>query len=131
MSLATVICPSCWIEYAIPEGLERKAREVKDRKSIYCPNGHSWHYTGEREVDIERRKRQQLEQANARLHEEAQKAIRDRNAAQRDLKRHRTRTKAGLCPCCNRSFVNMQRHMATKHPDYNVVALPNPLKVTP
>lgn len=23
----------------------------------------------------------------------------------------------GVCPCCHRAFVNMQRHMASKHPE--------------
>lgn len=22
------------------------------------------------------------------------------------------------CPCCNRTFQNLQRHMTSKHPDY-------------
>jgi hypothetical protein len=125
--MITVNCPSCWIEYGIPDALDYKAQQEKGRISIYCPNGHTWHYLGEREVDVERRKRQQLEQQNARLHEEARAAQRARDAAKADLKRHKTRAKAGLCPCCNRSFVNMQRHIKTKHPDYNVV----PLKVNP
>jgi len=127
MSLVTVSCPNCWIEYAIPSALDSKAREIKAEKSIYCPNGHSWHYTGEREVDIERRKRQLAEQDNARLAGEAARHNRARIKAEADLRQHRRRTKAGLCPCCNRSFVNMQRHMKTQHPDYNVV----PLKATP
>ena len=131
MNLVTVSCPNCWIEYAIPSALDSKLREMKAHKCVYCPNGHQWHYTGETEAAIERRKRQLAEQANARLAEEAAKHNRARLKAEADLRQHRRRTKAGLCPCCNRSFVNMQRHMATKHPDYNVVALPNPLKVTP
>jgi hypothetical protein len=24
-----------------------------------------------------------------------------------------------VCPCCNRSFQNLRRHMATKHPEFN------------
>jgi hypothetical protein len=24
----------------------------------------------------------------------------------------------GVCPCCNRTFQNLARHMAGKHPDY-------------
>jgi hypothetical protein len=24
----------------------------------------------------------------------------------------------GVCPCCNRSFTNLRRHMTTKHPEY-------------
>lgn len=125
-----VDCPACYINYAIPKAMHEKAFREKDRQSVYCPNGHGWHFTGEREVDIERRKRQLLEQQNAQLAEEARDALRVKNIAtemlkrsQRELKQHKTRAAAGLCPCCNRSFVNMQRHMKTKHPDFNVVPL--------
>lgn len=49
----------------------------------------------------------------------------ERNAAQRALRATKgrlTKTKKrianGVCPCCNRHFVNLERHMTGKHPDY-------------
>jgi hypothetical protein len=30
----------------------------------------------------------------------------------------RKRAAAALCPCCNRSFVQLRRHLASQHPDY-------------
>jgi hypothetical protein len=27
----------------------------------------------------------------------------------------------GVCPCCTRSFTNLRRHMATKHPGFKKV----------
>jgi len=125
--MIVVHCPKCWIEYGIPDALDKRLLEARANLSVYCPNGHTWYYTGEREADALRRERDVIKQQNARLHEEARQAIQARNVAQADLRRHKTRTKAGLCPCCNRSFVNMQRHMKTKHPDFNVV----PLKTYP
>lgn len=41
-----------------------------------------------------------------------------RNAARKSHKKMRDRVKNGVCPCCNRSFDNLLRHMRTKHPDY-------------
>lgn len=38
--------------------------------------------------------------------------------AAREAERLRRRTAAGVCPCCNRSFVQLARHMKTKHPDH-------------
>lgn len=32
------------------------------------------------------------------------------------------RVQGGACPCCNRHFVQLERHMATKHPE--IVGLP-------
>lgn len=40
--------------------------------------------------------------------------------------RLKNRAKAGVCPCCNRTFQNLARHMASQHPDHetdNVVEL--------
>lgn len=35
------------------------------------------------------------------------------------LRKVKDRVKNGVCPCCNRTFVNLQRHMHTKHPSYD------------
>jgi hypothetical protein len=32
------------------------------------------------------------------------------------------RIKHGVCPCCNRTFLNLQRHMTTQHPSFNMSA---------
>lgn len=45
-----------------------------------------------------------------------------RLAAERELKKIQTRVKGGVCPCCNRSFVQLTRHMKTKHPDYEPIS---------
>ena len=119
MSLVTHRC-WCSIEHAIPSELDRQARE--NGHGIYCPLGHVWAIR-ETELDRERRQRQRLEQENARLAEQAAMAEQERMAAAAELKRHKTRAAAGLCPCCNRTFVNVARHMKTKHRDYNVTPL--------
>ena len=36
-----------------------------------------------------------------------------RMKAEKQLKRVHN----GVCPCCNRSFQNLQKHMKTKHPE--------------
>ena len=115
---AWVSCPNCHIRYAIPSSLDAKGQAERAAVSIYCPMGHAWHYTGEREVDVERRRRQRAEQENARLAQAAADAEKRAAAATANLNRHKRRTVRGVCPCCNRSFVALARHMATKHPDY-------------
>lgn len=32
--------------------------------------------------------------------------------------RAKKRAATGTCPCCGRSFVQLRRHMAAKHPDH-------------
>lgn len=63
------------------------------------------------------------ELAAAKQREETEKARRwEVEAAlskeQASKARLKKRIKNGVCPCCTRSFTNVQRHMATKHPDY-------------
>lgn len=117
------ICCNCHMVFWMPHSFYRQCSEQRPHKEFWCPAGHRQHYIGESDLDKMRRRAQQAEQHNAMLHAEARAAVQERNAAQADLKRHQRRTKAGLCPCCNRSFINMQRHIKTKHPDYNVVPL--------
>jgi hypothetical protein len=59
--------------------------------------------------------RQERERARARL----ERSERSAAAYRGQVTRLRTRAKAGLCPCCNRSFQDLHRHMATKHPDFD------------
>jgi hypothetical protein len=114
----------CWcgIALAVPSNLLREAHHTG--KSIYCPLGHcfGWKVT---EADRQRKRAEQAEARAARLEQ--------RRQAERDLREHterqlsaqkgattraRKRAAAALCPCCNRSFVQLQRHLETKHPEY-------------
>ena len=61
-----------------------------------------------------------------RAEDEAREALAREAKAISAKRRIEKRIHAGVCPCCNRSFPNLQRHMAAKHPDGKVV----PLKVT-
>jgi len=118
-----VDCPTCFIHYAIPAALNARALEEKQKfRGVWCPAGHSWTYTGEREADIQRRRADNAIQQNARLQAEAAAARAERDKAVVSLKRHKKRTVAGLCPCCNRSFVRLANHITTKHPEYKAEA---------
>ena len=126
IEMVEATCPTCHILHSFPKSLYDRLQETKPNHTVYCPVGHKWHYRGETELVLERRRRQAAEQTNARLAEDAAEADRKRLTAERALKRHKTRTKAGVCPCCTRTITNMARHMQTQHPDYNVVPLKKP-----
>jgi len=119
------------------------AERRKDRNWFYCPNGHQQHYTGKSEadklreqLDAERRQRQRAEQSVA-MHADDAKAARDEAEHQRrranGYKGHAAkitkRAKAGVCPCCNRHFTALERHMSTQHPDFTADAPEPVLKV--
>lgn len=89
-------------------------KRLEDHKDFYCPNGHSQVFTGE-----------SLKEKNARLTRELEqqktKTLWANNEAEKKAKevtRLKKRAKNGCCPCCKRSFTNLQRHIATKHPDF-------------
>lgn len=117
IELVVMTCPNCGVVYGLNETYQE--RKYKDAGSWWCPNGHSLHYP--RESDEKRITRLEAEkialstrvdlERNAKL--EAQ-VHRDRALA--DKQRLKKRIANGVCPCCHRHFVNVERHMKTKHP---------------
>lgn len=119
-NVVAIRCGSCAVLHAFPAIIYDTARQQGGFWS--CPNGHrrGWARGEDQEaLEVTRRERDRLKQENARLAEEAAAAERKRLTAERAVKRHKTRSAAGLCPCCNRSFTNMRRHIETKHPEYS------------
>lgn len=105
---------------------ETEATLRRSAQQFHCPWGHPQHFPlGDSEATILRRERdllkQRLAQRDDAVRDARDRAERERNRAN-GYKGHATklanRAKAGVCPCCNRSFVELRRHMATKHPDF-------------
>jgi len=120
-------CPVCGIIY----GLERAFYEYRSNGSAsvenrgwHCPNGHSLIVTKSKadklqeQLDRERRLRQSAEQNVAYYADEAKREQRRANGYKGHATRMTKRAKAGVCPCCNRTFQQLARHMATKHPTF-------------
>jgi hypothetical protein len=114
--LVVVEC-TCGIAYAIPETLHaqllsHRGSDPGETRSVYCPLGHNWHYTG---ISDETRAKRRADAAEAQA-----VALRDQlDAEQKAHARTRKRISNGVCPCCKRSFVKLAAHMKTKHPDYS------------
>lgn len=115
--LVTETCCECGVLYAMTRDF--KAHRLADRAKFYCPNGHGQVYVGETAA-------KKLERAEARevaLKDQLAAAVRDAETLRVALLRDRQRFANGVCPCCNRSFGNVQRHMSTQHPDYDVTRI--------
>lgn len=120
--LVTVVC-TCGINYAIPEALNEQAlRHCGDNgKTIYCPLGHSWVYTGK--SDAQKRKEAEAETARLRalLDQEAAARKAEARKAKAALTKMRKRAEATCCPVdgCQRTIdpARMAQHMRAKHPD--------------
>lgn len=112
--LVTETCYSCCVLFAMVEDFWEHRQN--DRKNFFCPNGHSQAYIGKSDAT-------KLKEAEARevaLRDQLEAAAREHERTKAALLRDRARFANGVCPCCNRSFTNVARHMTTQHPDYDV-----------
>ena len=123
-------CARCGIPFGIPKDFEERRRE--DHTEFRCPLGHVNYYPQDTEAKRLKRQlvkaREQLvsqkkrtewaEMATKKAKEAEQRAKNKTRAVKGHLTRSKKRAAAALCPCCNRSFVQLRRHMKLKHPDF-------------
>lgn len=107
-------CGQCGIVFWAPEFF--MADKEKTKEGWYCPNGHCRAF---RESDADRVRRELAEEKRLREAAEQRTAMERsmRIDAEKRLKRQTRRVHAGVCPCCNLTFQNLQRHMQTQHSD--------------
>ncbi|QLQ11138.1 MAG: hypothetical protein HZY75_13145 [Nocardioidaceae bacterium] len=116
--LVEMRCGVCDISFAVPDYLQRECMETG--RTWYCPNGHPRVYATTENARL----RKESERLQAQLvHARDQRDAAERsNVALRGVvtkkSRELSRVSKGVCPCCNRSFANLRRHMAGQHPDY-------------
>ncbi len=118
------VCPLCGVHYGLEERYREHRQDVPSSdptRHWHCPNGHRLCFT-ESKADEQRRRAERAEQRMARIEDERNHAQRQLSAAKGQATRLRNRAANGVCPCCNRSFANLRRHMSNKHPDYKAEA---------
>lgn len=118
-------CPNCGVTIVMPEHLYNTRRN--DHKIFFCPNGHQASFQGKTKTERELEEAQrQLEWARAdakRAKESRDAAQRQASAARGQVTKIKNRVGNGVCPCCNRTFQNLLRHMHTKHPEFKETEL--------
>ncbi len=126
-TLIAVTCPTCYTVHGIPDSMSRAmlANRGPSGEKAHCPNGHVWWYTGKsdadklrEQLDTTRRDADWQRQCRQRAEEDREAANRRLNATKGVVTRMKRRAKAGVCPCCNRTFSALAAHMRTQHPDY-------------
>lgn len=103
-------CCVCGIAFGITRDLYN--RRSHDKKVFYCPNGDSLRYTGKSDA-------QEIKDAQAYAQRQAERADANHRsliATKGHLTRAKKRAAAGLCQSCNRTFEDVAKHYATKHP---------------
>lgn len=126
-----VPCYQCKV--AIPMTAEVNEMLIQSHRTFYCIWGHPNVYIqGESEADKLRREGDRLKQsiaekddaiARARTQRDEQAGLRqtaERSAAayRGQVTKIKRRVGNGTCPCCNRTFVDLARHMAGQHPTF-------------
>lgn len=127
--IGTLKVVTCWcgMRHAVPIELDdfqdRQHENDNEQRAIYCPLGHTHIRSGKGAAaklqDELVRKQAELDQARAASQDEFRKRLaveRDLESEKKKAAKSKDRALSGVCPCCNRSFKNVQRHLATKHP---------------
>lgn len=118
VTLITEECCNCGMTFAMTADFQR--RSLNDhRRSFYCPAGHAQHYTGKSD---EQKLKEELAR-NTHLRDQLQASAEDAERTRFALIRDRHRFANGVCPCCNRYFDNVKRHMSGQHPEYDVTKI--------
>lgn len=119
-------CFKCGCVFGMTTQFYQVAQQRGESMGWFCPNGHEQVFTNRpSEADKLRAERDRLKQQTARLIEEAAEsqrvaeAERRRAAAARgQVTKLKKRAAAGVCPCCNRTFQDLARHMSGQHPEF-------------
>ncbi len=116
---AVVAVEMCGCQHTVYLSAEHDEKRQRDHKSFYCTVcGRSNVYPGKSDLE---KLRGQLVSTRDQLDTMRE----DRNFKEmqrRAEKGHKTRIKKrvanGVCPCCNRSFKDLARHMKGQHPEF-------------
>lgn len=124
--LFTEDCCACGVLFAMPTDL--KNRRLADKKNFWCPNGHAMSYEGETDAQKAKKAREELARVQKQLEyaqssaaytqKQLEETRKERTVLKGQLTRTKKRISNGVCPCCNRTFADLYRHMENKHPDY-------------
>ena len=129
-SLKVVNCDACGGTYALSAYFLDARR--KDGNSWTCPYCKQWMAYCENEND--KLKKQLAQQSNCTAYQrrEKEKYLQERNTLERSRngmkgvlireQKKLARIRKGVCPCCNRHFKNVQRHMDSQPPYYKMCA---------
>lgn len=115
LNLEVVECGKCGCNFGLTAKFIETLRD--NHETFYCPNGHPRHFPGKSEKEKLRDELTRKQAALDQAHAESESQKRTAAAAKGEVTKIRNRIGKGVCPCCNRTFGNLARHMATKHPE--------------
>lgn len=111
-------CPSCGTVFGVVSAVYQRYKN--NGQAIRCTNPKcAWDSMVIQETEAMRLQKKLDSEVQARRWvEQSLAAEKNSHAATKGtLTKIRKRVHNGVCPCCNRTFANLARHMKTKHPD--------------
>jgi hypothetical protein len=114
-TLVTEECYRCHIVFAMPQDFQRRALDDHSI-SFWCPAGHCQHYTGKTTTQREKDRAEWFARQLANREEDIRSEKASHAVTKGKLTKARNRADKGVCQHCNRSFVNVARHVASQHP---------------
>ena len=116
-TMTTLTCTKCASDFSITSKFCRTWREGVDT-TLWCPCcGTSWAGGSESPAKKLQKQLDAEYAAHAKTRAALNTSKRQLTAKKGAITKLNKRIGNGVCPCCNRTFVNVQRHMASKHPE--------------
>jgi hypothetical protein len=108
-------CGGCGIPFFVPT--KWKNSKVNEHGAFSCPNGCSRVFIGKTEAEKLKDEMELLKKQSSQREEELQNKWLDTLGEKHKLEKQMKRVHKGVCPCCNRSFHNLQQHIQNEHPE--------------
>lgn len=108
-------CGNCGIPFFVPT--RWRNNKINSHGSFSCPNGCSRIFVAKSEAEKLKEQLDNVLKEKSNREEELTNKWLDALGEKQKLSKQLKRVHKGVCPCCNRSFINLQRHMESKHPD--------------
>jgi hypothetical protein len=115
MDFVLVECCKCATPFLMTTRLNKSLRESEE--TFFCPLGHEQGYYGKNTEEKLKDEVEKLKKEKEQEYETMQNRFLDAVNEKIKIEKQLKRVHKGVCPCCNRSFVNLQQHMKTKHPE--------------
>jgi len=108
-------CGGCGIPFFAPTKWLNK--KMESNGSFNCPNGCNRVFVGKTEADKLKDELRAMSERAIKKEEELQNKWLDALGEKNKLEKQLKKVHNGTCPCCKRSFQNLERHMQSKHPE--------------
>lgn len=112
-------CITCGVVHAIPT--ELRTRYHKHGGFWVCPNGHSQGWNKKNSTSEAEKREAEIARLSSQIAYKDEQIASERrrvSAAKGEVTKIKKRVGNGVCPCCNRSFQNLHRHISNQHPEF-------------